>query len=101
MLNVIFLLSSLTRRAMGVQWTPKEKVLAEAKRNDSYFTLLSNHIKDPLKALATYRNKDLVEKAFGNIKARLEANKVRCLTGKELRLEVVCGMHCTHHPVAH
>ncbi len=48
----------------GVQWTPKEEAIAEAKGNDGYFTLLSNDIKDPLKALATYRNKDLVEKAF-------------------------------------
>ncbi len=38
----------------GVQWTPKEEAIAESKRNDGYFTLLCNDIKDPLKALATY-----------------------------------------------
>ena len=31
----------------------------------------ANDIKDPIQALEIYRNKDLVEKAFGNLKERL------------------------------
>jgi len=46
--------------------------LAEAKRNYGYFALLSNKIEDPLDALAIYRNEDLVEKAFENLKGTAE-----------------------------
>lgn len=33
--------------------------------------LLSNDVKNPIEAIEIYRNKDLVEKAFGNLKQRL------------------------------
>ena len=36
---------------------------------------MSNDIKDPIKALEIYRNKDLVEKAFGNLKERLNLRR--------------------------
>ena len=32
---------------------------------------MSNGIKDPVEALRIYRNKDLIEKSFGNLKERL------------------------------
>lgn len=54
----------------------KEEVLIEAKRNYGYFALLSNEIKDPLDALTIYRNKDLVEKAFENLKERLNVRRL-------------------------
>ena len=41
-----------------------------------YFALLSNEIKDPLDALAIYRNKDMVEKAFENLKERLNVRRL-------------------------
>ena len=59
----------------GVRVTVKEDVLTEAKKNYGYFVLLSNEIKDPIEALEIYRNKDLVEKAFGNLKERLNFNR--------------------------
>ncbi|MDI9526083.1 MAG: transposase, partial [Pseudomonadota bacterium] len=46
------------------------------KRNYGYFALLSNEIKDPVEALEIYRNKDLVEKAFDNLKERLNLRRV-------------------------
>ena len=49
----------------------KQEAMDEAKKNYGYFALLSNDIKDPILALEIYRNKDLVEKAFGNLKERL------------------------------
>jgi uncharacterized protein YceK len=54
----------------------KEEALAEAKRNYGFFALLSNEIKDPVEALEIYRNKDLVEKAFDNLKERLNLRRV-------------------------
>lgn len=42
-----------------------------------YFFLASNYIKNNTKALNIYRNKDLVEKAFHNIKDRLNMRRTR------------------------
>ena len=60
----------------GTKVIAKEEALAEAKRNYGYFALLSNEIKDPLDALTIYRNKDLVEKAFDNLKERLNLRRL-------------------------
>ena len=60
----------------GVKAIAKEEALAEAKRNYGYFALLSNEAKDAVKALEIYRNKDLVEKAFNNLKERLNLRRV-------------------------
>lgn len=60
----------------GMKVIAKEKALAEAKRNYGYFALLSNEIKEPVRALEIYRNKDLVEKAFDNLKERLNLRRV-------------------------
>ena len=40
-----------------------------------YFVLLSNDIKDPVAALEVYRRKDMIEKAFDNLKERLEMRR--------------------------
>ena len=37
--------------------------------------LLSNDIKDPVEALEIYRAKDLIEKAFGDLKERLKMRR--------------------------
>ena len=60
----------------GIAVTAKEEELAKAKRNYGYFALLSNDIKDPIQALETYRRKDLVEKAFDNLKERLNVRRL-------------------------
>ncbi len=60
-----------TTPARGTIVTARQEAIEEAKKNYGYFVLLSNEIKDPIAALEIYRNKDLVEKAFGNLKERL------------------------------
>jgi transposase len=62
--------------ARGTKITAKQDVINEAKKNYGYFALLSNEVKDPIEALEIYRNKDLVEKAFGNLKERLSFNRL-------------------------
>jgi transposase len=64
-----------TTPVRGVKVTAKEDVILEAKKNYGYFVFLSNDVKDPIEALEIYRNKDLVEKAFGNLKERLSFNR--------------------------
>jgi hypothetical protein len=60
----------------GIKVIAKEEALTETKRNYGYFALLSNEMKDPLEALTIYRNKDLVEKAFDNLKERLNLRRL-------------------------
>lgn len=65
-----------TTPVRGTKVTAKEEALAEAKRNYGYFALLSNDVKEPISALEIYRNKDMVEKAFENLKERLNMRRL-------------------------
>lgn len=68
----------------GIKITAKEEAIRSARKNYGYFALISNEIKDPLKALAVYRNKDVVEKAFENLKDRLSFRRVRVSSEQSL-----------------
>jgi hypothetical protein len=68
----------------GITVTAKSEAIQEAKRYYGYFALLSNDIKDATDALETYRNKDLVEKAFNNLKERLNLRRVAVSSEKSL-----------------
>lgn len=61
----------------GIRIIPKEEVIAEEAKHDGYFALLSNEVKDPDEALSLYRSKDIVEKAFGNLKERLNCRRLQ------------------------
>ena len=52
---------------------------------------MSNEIKDACEALQLYRNRDVVEKAFNNIKERLNGN--RALVSSEAALEGKLFVH--------
>ena len=60
----------------GTKVIANDAAMAEAKRHYGYFALVSNDIKDAVTALEIYRNKDLVEKAFNNLKERLNMRRV-------------------------
>ena len=55
--------------------TPRQDLIDEHIKYYGYFALLSNGIKDPFKALDIYRSKDLIEKAFDNLKERLNMRR--------------------------
>jgi len=67
-----------------VKQTPKRGVNVEVKTDEvdkaaklyGFFVLLSNEKMDATKALQLYRNKDVVEKAFGNLKERLSMRRM-------------------------
>jgi transposase len=61
----------------GRKVKPKEDAMFEAAKNYGYFALLSNEVKDPYEALSLYRSKDVVEKAFGNLKERLSFRRMQ------------------------
>jgi len=65
-----------TTPVRGQKVTAKEGVLADAKKNFGYFALIGNDAIDAARALTLYRNKDLVEKAFDNVKDRLDMRRM-------------------------
>lgn len=69
----------------GIRVEVKEDAVRKSRKLYGYFVLLSNEVKDPIKALELYRTRDVVEKAFGNLKERLNCR--RMLTSSELALE--------------
>ncbi|MCQ2402547.1 MAG: transposase [Lentisphaeria bacterium] len=54
----------------------REEAVRVARREHGFFALISNEVKDPIVALSTYRSKDVVEKAFGNLKERLNCRRL-------------------------
>lgn len=84
----------------GMRLVPKQNAIDAARKNYGYFALLSNGIKDPLEALHTYRSKDIIEKAFGNLKERLNMRRTSVsseenLDGK-LFVQFVALIHLAH-----
>ena len=69
----------------GVRITPKQAAINTARKNFGFFVLLSNGVKDPVEALGIYRNKDMIEKAFNDLKDRL--NMRRTSVSSEENLE--------------
>lgn len=69
----------------GTKATVREDATLQAKKYFGFFVLLTNETMDAATALETYRNKDLVEKAFGNLKERL--NLRRTLVSSEQSLD--------------
>ncbi len=69
----------------GIQITVNQDAVTDAKRYYGFFALISNQRMDAITALEVYRTKDVVEKAFGNVKDRL--NMRRTLTSSERSLE--------------
>lgn len=62
----------------------KHEAMQEAQSRFGYFALMSNEIKDAREALLLYRNRDVVEKAFSNIKERLNGNRLLVSSEEEL-----------------
>jgi len=78
-----FEMKTTPKRGTGV--VVKEDVISQTKRYFGFFVLVTNETMDAITALEIYRNKDLIEKAFGNLKERL--NLRRTLVSSEQSLE--------------
>ena len=68
-----------------VKVTINEEIVKQEKRFFGYFVILSAEKMDSISALELYRNKDIIEKAFGNLKDRL--NLRRTLVSSESSLD--------------
>ena len=69
----------------GISLSYKQDAIDKTRERYGFFVLISNEVKDPVTALSLYRMRDVIEKAFGNIKERL--NLRRTLTSSESSLE--------------
>lgn len=76
---------SMSQQYLIVKETPKrglhieynEEAILKHVDDIGYFVLMSNEIKEPEDALEVYRRKDMVEKAFDNLKERLEMKRTQ------------------------
>lgn len=78
-----FTVKTMPKRSSTV--TVKQDAVNETKRYYGYFTLISNETMDAISALEIYRNKDVVEKAFGNLKERLNMRRTLVSSERSLR----------------
>lgn len=69
----------------GLKITPDNEAMNKARKLYGYFVLISNEVKDPIEALQLYRTRDVAEKAFGNLKERLNCR--RTLVSSDASLE--------------
>jgi len=75
----------------GLRVIPKQEVLDETKKRYGYFVLLSNEVKEATIALELYRNRDVVEKAFDNIKERLNCKRMLVSSNASLEGKLFVG----------
>ena len=84
--------ASLSEKYFIVKKTPKRGIQIHYKNEEiqkhmsqfGYFALLSNEIKSPSEALEIYRKKDMVEKAFDNLKERLGMKRTTVFSDQTL-----------------
>ncbi len=69
----------------GISLAIKQEAVDAAHERYGFFVLISNEVKDPVTAISLYRMRDVVEKAFWNVKERL--NLRRTMTSSETALE--------------
>lgn len=69
----------------GISLSVKQEAIDAASERYGFFVLVSNEVKDPVRGIQLYRMRDVVEKAFWNVKERL--NLRRTLVSSESSLE--------------
>ena len=69
----------------GISLKHKQDAINAIRERYGFFTLINNEVKDPITAIRLYRMRDIVGKAFWNIKERLILK--RTLTSSESSLE--------------
>jgi len=68
-----FIVKESSKRGLQIHY--KNDAIQKQLSRFGYFALLSNEVKDSVAALEIYRKKDMVEKAFDNLKERLEMKR--------------------------
>jgi hypothetical protein len=74
--DTFFVIKTTPKRGMKVLFNT-EAVSQYISRYTGFQALLSNGIKDPVEALRVYRDKDIVEKCFDDLKNQLDMKRLR------------------------
>lgn len=74
--DTFFIVKTTPKRGVKVFYND-EAVGRYIKRYAGFQAILSNSIKDPVKALQVYRDKDVVEKSFDDLKNQLDMKRLR------------------------
>jgi transposase len=74
--DAFFMLKTTPKRGLQVSYDMKA-VNKYISRYAGFVALLSNGIKDPLQAMMVYRDKDVVEKCFDDLKNSLDMKRLR------------------------
>ncbi len=74
--DTFFVVKTTPKRGTKVSYN-SEAVSRYIKRYAGFHVLLTNSIKDPVKALQVYRDKDVVEKCFDDLKNQLDMKRLR------------------------
>lgn len=69
----------------------KKDVIDSEKKLAGYFVILTNHYKDPQQLLEIYRNKDVVEKCFDNLKNDLDLHRLRIHSDEAMEGRIFIG----------
>lgn len=69
----------------GISLAYKQDAINSARERYGFFVLISNEVKDPAEALRLYRLRDVVEKAFGDLKDRLNCRRSLVSSESSLR----------------
>jgi transposase len=79
------------KRVRGDKFIGREEIIEGERAKFGYFALLSNDAALTAKdALATYRAKDMIEKAFSDIKGRLDFRTPKVENAETLRGKLLC-----------
>jgi len=73
---LFLIIKETPKRGLRVTFNNAE-ILKHRKRYAGFFCILSNAIKDPTEALRVYRDKDVVENSFDDLKSQLDMNRLR------------------------
>lgn len=71
------------KRGLRVEFN-EEEIQKRRKKYCGFFCLLSNKIKDAKEALCTYRNKDVVENCFDDLKNHLDMKRLRVHSARSM-----------------
>jgi transposase len=81
--DAFFIVKTTPKRGKKVSFN-RETVSCYISRYAGFQALLSNSIKEPLKALQIYRDKDVVEKCFDDYKNQLDMKRLRMHSSKTM-----------------
>lgn len=71
-----FIVKNTPKRGLSVKYN-NEAITQHRKRYAGFFCIISVVFKEPMEALKTYRDKDIVEKSFDDLKNQMDMKRLR------------------------